>query len=63
MNKRMVIIIGSSRNDGETNKIVNQMIAVANFDKIHLNDYDFSYYDYEHKNLKGNSKDSFCHEK
>lgn len=46
----IVIILGSSRNDGSTLKLVNSFIEYSNWDSINLNDYNFSYYDYAHKN-------------
>lgn len=49
MNK--LIILGSSRKDGDTYKIVDELIKLSDWDLIDLNDYNFSYYDYEHKNL------------
>lgn len=45
-----VIIIGSSRNDGETQKIVDKLTILKNWDVINLNDYKISYFDYSHKN-------------
>ena len=47
---KKVIIAGSSRNDGNTLNLANQIIQKSNWDLINLNDYKFSYYDYEHKN-------------
>lgn len=49
MNK--LIILGSSRKDGDTYKMVDELIKLSDLDLIDLNDYNFSYYDYEHKNL------------
>ena len=54
MKSKVVIILGSSRSNGETNKIVDTILRVSNFDRIDLNDYEFSYYDYEHKNANDN---------
>ncbi|MBO6516764.1 MAG: NAD(P)H-dependent oxidoreductase [Bacteroidia bacterium] len=48
MNK--VIIAGSSRNDGNTLNLVNKLTEKSGWDVINLNDYSFSYYDYQHKN-------------
>lgn len=48
---RKLIILGSSRKDGDTKKIVDELIGVSGWDLIDLNDYNFGYYDYEHKNL------------
>lgn len=49
MNKT-VIISGSARKNGDTSKMANQLAALASWDIIDLNDYNFSHYDYEHKN-------------
>ncbi|WP_163518353.1 flavodoxin family protein [Gelidibacter japonicus] len=51
MEKKTVLIFGSSRNDGDTYNLVKKIIALSDYDKIDLNDYNISYYDYEHKNL------------
>jgi multimeric flavodoxin WrbA len=48
---KKLVILGSSRKDGDTRKIVDELIEISGWDVIDLNDYDFSYYDYEHKNL------------
>lgn len=48
---RKIIIFGSSRSDGETRKVVNELIKLSGWGMIDLNDYKISYYDYEHKNL------------
>ncbi|HWA33828.1 MAG TPA: NAD(P)H-dependent oxidoreductase [Cyclobacteriaceae bacterium] len=48
---KTVIILGSSRRDGETKKVIDELVALTQWDVIDLNDYDFSYYDYEHKNI------------
>jgi len=50
MNK-IVVVIGSSRNDGDTKTLVDQLRNFLPFDTIDLNDYAFSYYDYAHNNL------------
>ncbi|WP_346882238.1 NAD(P)H-dependent oxidoreductase [uncultured Algibacter sp.] len=47
---KTVIILGSSRKEGDTSKIVNKLIDKSNWDLIDLNDYKISYYDYEHQN-------------
>jgi multimeric flavodoxin WrbA len=49
MNK--LVILGSSRKDGDTKKIVDELIGFSKWDFIDLNDYNIGYYDYEHKNL------------
>ena len=48
MNK--VLIVGSSRSDGETSILTNELTKESNWDLIDLNDYNFSYFDYEHEN-------------
>ncbi len=50
MENRKVIIVGSSRSNGNTTKIVDEIAIQFNIDVINLNDYKFSYYDYESKN-------------
>lgn len=45
-----IIIVGSSRNDGGTNAVVQFLQQFSSWDMIDLNDYDFSYYDYSHEN-------------
>ncbi|MCO4292057.1 NAD(P)H-dependent oxidoreductase [Solitalea sp. MAHUQ-68] len=47
---KKLIIIGSSRKDGNTKQVVDQLCSMSDFDVIDLNDFNFSYYDYEHKN-------------
>ena len=47
---KKVVIVGSSRNDGDTFKLVNELIKQSEWDLINLNDYSFSYYDYNHEN-------------
>ena len=50
MENRKVIIVGSSRNIGNTSKITEAISNQFNIDVINLNNYQFSYYDYESKN-------------
>lgn len=47
---RKVIIYGSSRNDGNTSLLVEKIREFIKSDLIDLNDYQISYYNYEHKN-------------
>lgn len=47
---KAVIIQGSSRKDGETRKVVDELKKDTNWDFIDLNDFEISYYDYEHAN-------------
>lgn len=50
-----VIIQGSSRSNGDTNRIVNYIAKKNNFDRIDLYKKNIGHYDYEYKN----SKDDF----
>ncbi len=47
---KKVVIVGSSRNDGDTVVLTSELTKQSKWDLIDLNDYNFSYYDYEHKN-------------
>ncbi len=47
---KTVIILASSRSNGDTRKIVENLISKTNWKLLDLNNYNFSYYDYEHKN-------------
>lgn len=47
---KKVIIIGSSRKNGETKKIVTELIRISNWDVIDLTDFKISHFDYEHLN-------------
>lgn len=49
MNKK-VIILGSSRSSGDTEKVVLKIQERIDCDIIDLNEYAISYYDYEHMN-------------
>lgn len=49
MNKN-VIIAGSSRKQGNTGNVIEVLRKYLDFDIIDLNDFNFSYYDYEHQN-------------
>ncbi len=48
---KKLIILGSSRKDGDTKKVVDELISISGWDLVDLNDYNISYYDYEHKNM------------
>lgn len=50
MESKKVVILGSSRKAGDTEKVVRELISYSGWDLIDLNDYQFSYYDYENKN-------------
>ena len=45
-----VIILGSSRSNGDTRKILEYLTRDKNIEIIDLLNYNISYYDYEHKN-------------
>lgn len=47
---RTLLILGSSRSNGNTRKVVDRLRILHDCDLIDLNDWQFSYYDYEHKN-------------
>lgn len=47
---KKLIILGSSRGDGNTRKVVDYLASKQNIDVINLQDYNISYFDYEHKN-------------
>jgi multimeric flavodoxin WrbA len=47
---KKILIVGSSRNDGDTLSLTNKLIEKSGWDLINLNDYNFSYYDYKHEN-------------
>lgn len=47
---RKVIILGSSRKNGNTAKIAQQLNCQSDWELINLSDYNISYYDYEHHN-------------
>lgn len=50
MENKKVIILGSSRKNGNTTKIVDEISKETGIDIINLSDYNISYYDYESKN-------------
>jgi len=50
MENKKVIIVGSSRSNGNTSKIIDEIAIQFNIDVVNLNNYQFSYYDYESKN-------------
>ena len=50
MENKKVIILGSSRSNGNTTRIVDQIANQFGIDVVNLNNYSFSYYDYESKN-------------
>ncbi|WP_278019869.1 flavodoxin family protein [Flavobacterium ginsengisoli] len=51
MQNKKVIILGSSRKNGNTAKIVDKLSKEHNIDVVNLSDYKISHYDYESKNL------------
>ncbi len=50
MENKKVIIVGSSRSNGNTSKVVDAISNPINADVIDLRDYTISFYDYESKN-------------
>ena len=46
---KKVIIIGSSRKNGETSKVVSELIRISGWNLIDLMDYKISHYDYSHQ--------------
>lgn len=50
--KNTVIIVGSSRKNGNTTRIVDAIAKQFNVEVINLSDYHFSYYDYEKQKYK-----------
>lgn len=49
---KTIIILGSSRRNGDTVKLTEFVQEKTNWALVNLSDYDISYYDYEHKNAK-----------
>lgn len=47
---RIVFILGSSRRNGNTKKVVDQLCKGTNWTIEDLNNYNINYYDYEHHN-------------
>lgn len=47
---KKVIIIGSSRKNGETKKVVTELIRISGWDLIDLTDFKISHFDYDHIN-------------
>lgn len=47
---KKVIIVGSSRRDGNTSFLTKKLVKKSEWDLIDLNDFNFSYYDYNSKN-------------
>ena len=50
MENKKVIIVGSSRSNGNTTKIVAGIAEQFDFDIVNLGEHNISYYDYESKN-------------
>jgi len=48
--KDTIIILGSSRSDGDTSKTIRILQKIVDCDVVDLNDYAISYYDYKHAN-------------
>jgi multimeric flavodoxin WrbA len=47
---KAIVIAGSSRNDGATKKLIQDLSQLFALEAVDLNDYRFDYYDYEGKN-------------
>lgn len=47
---KKVIILGSSRKNGATKKVVTELMRLSRFDLIDLSDFTISHFDYEHLN-------------
>lgn len=47
---KKVIVVGSSRNDGDTANLTKELLEKSKWDILNLNDYQFSYFDYTHEN-------------
>ena len=47
---KKVVIVGSSRNDGNTANLTKNLIDKSKWDIVNLNSYEFSYFDYKHEN-------------
>lgn len=45
-----LIILGSARSDGNTRQVVEHLKALHDCELLDLNDWNFSYYDYQHRN-------------
>lgn len=50
MKNKIVVILGSSRKDGKTRDVIDNLNDFLEFDSIDLNDYEINHYNYEHKN-------------
>ena len=47
---KKIVILGSSRKDGNTKKVIDKLNYLLDFDIVNLNDYDINHYDYKYKN-------------
>ncbi|MEL7123295.1 MAG: NAD(P)H-dependent oxidoreductase [Bacteroidota bacterium] len=47
---RKVIILGSARKDGETRKVVSELMKNSDWNLVNLIDFDIAHFDYEHLN-------------
>lgn len=47
---KKVIILGSSSKNGETKKVVTELMRISDWELIDLNEYKISHFDYEHQN-------------
>lgn len=54
---KKIVILGSSRKDGNTKQTIDKLNLLSDFDIVDLNDFNMSYYDYEHRNKSDNYLD------
>lgn len=47
---KIAIILGSSRKNGDTQKLVDHLLRLTDWEPIDLTEYDISHYDYAHAN-------------
>jgi multimeric flavodoxin WrbA len=47
---KKLVILGSSRKDGNTKKAIDKLKYLSDFDIVDLNDFNINHYDYGHKN-------------
>ena len=48
--KKTIVVLGSSRSDGNTRRVINYLNTQLDFDFVDLNDYKIGYFDYEFRN-------------
>lgn len=57
---RKLIILGSSRKEGNTKKVVDQLNSLSSFEILQLSDYSINHYDYNHK-YEADDFQELCH--